>query len=143
MKALRDVTPTELEQHKDLLREVVYRRCRHIITENERVLAAGEALEQSDLDRFGELMNQSHESLRDDFEVSCEELDLMVNLARGIDGVLGARMTGGGFGGCTVNLVAREKVDNFKTVVANGYQKTAGIAPEIYVCNAVQGAEEI
>ena len=143
VKALRDVTTTQLEQYKNLLREVVYRRCRHIITENERVLAAGEALEQSNLDRLGELMNQSHESLRDDFEVSCEELDLMVNLARGIDGVFGARMTGGGFGGCTVNLVARDKADNFKSLVAAAYQKATGIAPEIYVCNAVQGAEEI
>jgi galactokinase len=141
--ALRDVTSAQLEEHRDALSVTVYRRCRHIVTENERVLAASEALKRSDLARFGELMNESHQSLRDDFEVSCEELDLMVELARSVAGVVGARMTGGGFGGCTVNLVSPLYVDDFKEIVADGYQKVTGIEPEIYVCNAVKGAEEM
>jgi len=141
--ALRDVSSTQLEQHRQRLREVIYRRCRHIVTENGRVLAAGEALEQNDLSRFGKLMNESHQSLRDDYEVSCAELDLMVELAQGVEGVFGARMTGGGFGGCTVNLVELEHIDHFKSVVAAGYQRETGLTPEIYVCSAVKGAEEI
>jgi galactokinase len=89
------------------------------------------------------LMNESHQSLRDDFEVSCSELDLMAELARNAEGVYGARMTGGGFGGCTVNLVSRDKVDNFKDRVVLGYQEATGIKQEIYVCTAVKGAEEV
>jgi galactokinase len=143
IKALRDVSSAELEQHKDVLSEVVYRRCRHIVTEDERVLAAGEALVNGDIHKFGELMNASHESLRNDFEVSCEELDLMVGFARDVEGVLGARMTGGGFGGCTVNLVAHEQVEEFKTSVAARYEAATKLKPEIYVCRAVNGAEEI
>ena len=84
-----------------------------------------------------------HESLKNDFEVSCDELDLMVQLARDVDGVYGARMTGGGFGGCTVNLVGRDKVAEFQRVVADGYEKGTGLKPEIYVCRAVKGAEEV
>jgi len=143
VEALRDVSSTQLEQHRQQLRDVIYRRCRHIVTENERVLAAGEALERNELSRFGKLMNESHQSLRDDYEVSCAELDLMVELAQGVEGVLGARMTGGGFGGCTVNLVERQQIDHFKSVVAAGYQRETGLTPEIYVCSAVKGAEEI
>jgi galactokinase len=143
VRALRDVSSAQLEQHRQQLREVIYRRCRHIVTENERVLAAGVALEQGDLSRFGKLMNESHRSLRDDYEVSCAELDLMVKLAQGVEGVFGARMTGGGFGGCTVNLVEWEHIDHFKSVVATGYQRETGLTPEIYVCSAIKGAEEI
>jgi galactokinase len=141
--ALRDVTPEQLEEHRKELREMIYRRCKHIVTENERVLAAANALAQSDVRRFGELMNESHQSLRDDYEVSCAELDLMVELARNVEGVYGARMTGGGFGGCTVNLVARNNVGLFQNRVAAGYKKATGLKPEIYVCNAVNGAEEL
>jgi galactokinase len=143
VRALRDVTPNQLEQHRNELPSVIYRRCKHIVTENERVLAAAEALKQTDLQGFGKLMNESHQSLRDDFEVSCVELDLMVELARSVDGVFGARMTGGGFGGCTVNLVERDKVDAFKSRVLGGYHDATGLHPEIYVCSAVNGAEEI
>jgi galactokinase len=143
VKALRDVSFRQLEQHKDVLPPIIYKRCRHIVTENERVLAAAEALEKSDLLRFGELMNESHQSLRDDYEVSCAELDSMVELARKCKGVYGARMTGGGFGGCTVNLVERDHVDEFKSNVASRYEQMTGLKPEIYVCNAVKGAEEI
>ena len=141
--ALRDVSLVELEQQRDVLRPVIYRRCKHIVSENERVLASAAALERSDLRGFGTLMNESHRSLRYDFEVSCAELDLMVELARRVEGVYGARMTGGGFGGCTVNLVARDQVEQFKLIVGRAYEKATGLKPEIYVCQAMKGAEEI
>ncbi|HLM24894.1 MAG TPA: galactokinase [Pyrinomonadaceae bacterium] len=141
--ALRDVTLEQLEQHRSGLPEVVYRRCRHVITENARVLAAGEALERGDLNRFGKLMAESHVSLRDDYEVSSEELDLMVELAQKVEGVYGARMTGGGFGGCTVNLVCTENVEEFRARVAEGYERVTKIKPEIYITTAANGAEEM
>jgi len=143
VKALRDVTIDQLEQFGRDLPEVVYRRCRHVIAENARVLAAAEALEQHDLHRFGELMAESHHSLRDDYEVSSKELNLMVELARKVEGVYGARMTGGGFGGCTVNLVAADRVDEFKQSVPKKYQQITALKPEIYVCEPANGAEEI
>jgi galactokinase len=141
--ALRDVTPEQLEQHRHDLPEVVYRRCRHVVTENGRVLEAAAALERNDLKYFGELMAESHRSLRDDYEVSCPELDLMVDLAQGVDGVHGARMTGGGFGGCTVNLVTTGYVEKFIQIVSQGYEQVTRFKPEIYVCNASNGAEEM
>lgn len=141
--ALRDVTIDQLEQFGRDLPGVIYRRCLHVITENARVLAAAEALEQQDLHRFGELMAESHRSLRDDYEVSSRELDLMVELARKVEGVYGARMTGGGFGGCTVNLVDGEHVQEFKQSVPEEYRGVTGLKPEIYVCEPSNGAEEI
>jgi len=132
VKALRDVKIQELEQFRAGLPEVVYRRCRHVITENSRVLAAAEALEQRDLPRFGNLMAKSHASLRDDYEVSCKELDVMVELADKVEGVYGARMTGGGFGGCTVNLVREDKADEFRERVAREYEYITNLKPEIY-----------
>ena len=143
VKALRDVTREQLEQYGRDLPEVVYRRCRHVITENERVLAAANALERRDLKEFGRLMAESHRSLRDDYEVSSAELDLMVELAQPIEGVYGARMTGGGFGGCTVNLVAVEQRDEFRARVADGYERAMKIKPEIYICTPSDGAEEV
>jgi galactokinase len=143
VKALRDVTIEDLEQFGRDLPEVVYRRCLHVITENARVLAAAEALEQHDLRRFGELMAESHRSLRDHYEVSSRELDLMVELARAVEGVYGARMTGGGFGGCTVNLVDTREVEAFKQTVSKAYQKITTLKPEIYVSEPANGAEEI
>ena len=141
--ALRDVTLEQLEQHRSGLSEVVYRRCRHVVTENARVLAAGEALEQHELPYFGKLMGESHVSLRDDYEVSSDELDLMVELAQKVDGVYGSRMTGGGFGGSTVNLVKEEMADEFRTRVAEGYEQVTKLKPEIYICTAANGAEEV
>ena len=141
--ALRDVTFEQLEQYRDGLQQVVYRRCRHVITENARVLAAAEALERVDLSVFGRLMGESHVSLRDDYEVSSSELDWMVELARKVDGVYGARMTGGGFGGCTVNLVRTENVEGFSARVAAGYEEETKLKPEIYICTAANGAEEV
>ena len=141
--ALRDVTIEQLEEHAQGLEDVVYRRCRHVITENARVLSAGDALERDDLDRFGKLMGESHRSLRDDYEVSSEELDLMVEIAQKIDGVYGARMTGGGFGGCTVNLVGDLHVEEFTRRVSREYERTTSLKPEIYICTAANGAEEV
>lgn len=143
VQALRDVTIEQLEQFGSDLDEVVYHRCRHVITENARVLAAADALEQHDLRAFGELMAQSHRSLRDDYEVSSAELDLMVDLARRVEGVYGARMTGGGFGGSTVNLVDADRVEQFKQSVPQAYEQVTGLEPEIYVCEPSDGAEEI
>lgn len=143
VRALRDVTAGDLKRSHQDLSDLIYRRCHHVVSENARVLDAAKALESSDLAAFGQLMHESHRSLRDDYEVSCKELDLMVELATEIEGVYGARMTGGGFGGCTINLVKAESVEEFKRAVASGYQKGTGLTPEIYVCNAAQGAEEI
>jgi galactokinase len=143
VRALRDVTTAELERSRPELSEVIYRRCRHVISENARVLEAAQALESTDLQKFGRLMNRSHVSLRDDFEVSCKELDLLVELAGQVEGVFGARMTGGGFGGCTVNLVKAEEVDELKCVIRQGYQEQTGLTPEIYVCDAASGAGEV
>ncbi len=141
--ALRDVNLEELAQYGRDLPGVIYRRCRHVISENARVLEAGEALERDDLNSFGQLMNESHCSLRDDYEVSCPELELMVDLARKVKGVYGSRMTGGGFGGCTVNLVAAEQVGEFKSIIVEGYEKATKLVPDIYVCDPADGAGEV
>lgn len=143
IRALRDVTLEQLEKYGKDLTDVIFRRCRHVITENARVLEAGEALQNRDLKTFGGLMNESHRSLQDDYEVSSKELDLMVELANQVDGVYGARMTGGGFGGCTVNLVAKDKVSEFKRRIASGYEEATKMKPEIFVCEPADGAGEV
>ena len=140
IRALRDVTPESLERHKAALSATVYRRCRHVVTENRRVTDAAAALRAADLARCGELMCASHLSLRDDFEVSCKELDLLVDLAVAIEGVYGARMTGGGFGGCTVNLVRADAVDRFRGSIQEGFRLSTGRVPPVYVCSPAQGA---
>lgn len=143
VRALRDVTSLELERSQMDLSDVIYRRCHHVISENARVLEAAKALESIDLEAFGQLMNKSHRSLRDDYEVSCKELDLMVELAGQVEGVFGTRMTGGGFGGCTISLVKDPNVEDFKRTVARGYEEATGLTTEIYVCSAAAGAEEV
>jgi galactokinase len=143
IKALRDVTPEMLREDEGILPPVVLRRCRHVVSENARVEAAAIALENSDMALLGKLMYESHESLRDDYEVSCAELDTMVNIASELPGVVGARMTGGGFGGCTVNLVENSSVDRFRHEVAEKYKQKTGIAAKIYVTTASEGASEI
>jgi galactokinase len=158
LSSLRNLTLHEFEQSEGLLPRIIWKRCRHVLQENRRVLGAAEALEKEkpDLKRFGELMADSHLSLRDDYEVSSPELDLMVELAnqffgpptragvaRGgveVPGIYGARMTGAGFGGCTVNLVAAEAVTEFQNKMAAGYKARTGIVPEIYVSTACDGA---
>ena len=134
VSALRDAT---LEQVKALPPELE-KRCRHVVSENLRVEEAATALTSGDLKRFGQLMYESHASLRDDYEVSCKELDQLVELARPLPGVFGARMTGGGFGGCTVNLVEAGHVDGFVSKIKEGYPQG-----EVYVCRAAQGAGEL
>ena len=141
VNALRDVEIADLEKYKPVLPENVYRRCRHVVTENQRVLAATNALQSQDIDRFGHLMYQSHASLRDDYEVSCKELDLLVDLASSCPGVYGARMTGGGFGGCTVNLVRSDRIVAFQADIAQTYAKATGVNPEMYICIPAQGAQ--
>jgi galactokinase len=140
IRALRDVTYAELESNRDVLPERVFRRCRHVITENARTLSAADALRDRDLDRFGVLMGASHASLRDDYDVSTRELDVMVEAAMEVDGTFGARMTGGGFGGCTVNLVQADAAQAFARQVAERYEARTGRAPEIYICTASEGA---
>ena len=114
IRALRDVSFAELTAHAALLPELTLRRCRHIVTENERVERAGAALDAGRVEEFGRLMNASHVSMRDDYEISCRELDILVELAWRVEGVLGSRMTGGGFGGCTVSMVRADAVDRFR-----------------------------
>ena len=142
-RALRDVTLVDLDAYGSELPEVVRRRCRHVIGENTRVLSAAAALEVGDLQAFGRLMRESHRSLRDDFEVSCTELDLMVELAERGDGVYGTRMTGGGFGGCTIALVKTDCVGAFQRTIKEGYERSTGCMPEIYVCAAADGVGRV
>jgi len=140
VKQLRDVSSELLQGCRDLLSEVELKRARHVVTENERVSEALTALREGDNARFGELMNASHESLDRDYEVTCDELNVMVRLARRQRGVLGARMTGGGFGGCTVNLVLAEEVDRFSAAMAEGYREQTGLEPGVYEFLPVRGA---
>lgn len=143
VKALRDVTTKDLKRYSRSLPPVVHNRCRHVVSENERVLQAVAALRTGDVAEFGRLMDLSHISLRDDYEVSCPELDAMVETARRAPGCLGARMTGAGFGGCTVNLVRSEVASEFAQEVAGRYRQAMGIMPEVYVCEASPGAGEL
>ncbi len=142
IKALRDATLADLDKNAVDLPGNIYRRCRHVISENERVKAAACALIDKDFAEFGRLLDESHRSLRDDYEVSCGELDVMVELASQLEGVYGARMTGGGFGGCTVNLVRAERSAEFRERIARQYEKITGLRPEVYVCTAAQAVEE-
>ncbi|MBI5305785.1 MAG: galactokinase [Chloroflexi bacterium] len=138
--ALRDVTPDEFARREHELPSQVARRARHIIRENARVLAAVDAARQNDLETFGRLMDESHTSLRDDFAVSCAELDTLVEIARRQPGCWGARLTGAGFGGCTVNLVAENALEAFSANVAREYAARVGVTPPIYACRAAEGA---
>lgn len=138
--SLRDVSAEDLNRSKHALDGILLRRARHVVTENARVLDAVKALQEGDLDHFGKLMNQSHASLRDDYQVSCLELDTLVELAQKQPGVFGARMTGAGFGGCTVNLVRQEAAGAFADAVRDGYRKALGTEAEIYTFQASDGA---
>ncbi|HEV8486345.1 MAG TPA: galactokinase [Blastocatellia bacterium] len=143
IRALRDVTEAELNEYQNRLPEPIRRRCRHVVTENARTLAAAEALRAGEIDRVGSLMVESHNSLRDDYEVSCSELDLLVEIAASVEGVVGARMTGGGFGGCTVNLVRLNALEMFRERTMREYSETTGFSPLIHVVRATGGAGEI
>lgn len=143
VRALRDLTIEDLEKYPSVLSDVDFRRCRHVITENARVNEAKAALQDSDLMRFGQLMYLSHDSLDRDYEVSCRELNLMVDLARKVAGVYGARMTGGGFGGCTINLIETQVVSEFRTSVAREYEHVTGLSPQIFVSHLAGGASAL
>ena len=143
VRALRDVSLEQLDKYSDTIPEMVYHRCRHVIAENDRVQQAASMLQAGDLDEFGTLMAASHASLRDDYEVSCRELDIMVELANRQPGIYGARMTGGGFGGCTINLVAADKAEGFRESVAAAYEQATGLKPQIYISSAADGASRV
>lgn len=143
IRALRDVPREALERWQDDLPEVVYRRCAHVVQENARVLAAVRALRAGDLEGMGRLMDASHTSLRDLYQVSCPELDLMVELARGLPGCFGSRLTGAGFGGCTVSLVAAERAEAFAQDLAAAYTARTGRPSDVFVERPAGGAEEV
>lgn len=140
---LRDATPEDLEQWGAEMPENVMRRCRHVITENLRTAAAADALEAGNLKKLGDLMAAAHMSYRDDFEASCEEVEQMMEAAHRLPGLIGARLTGGGFGGCTVNLVERESAEPFAKDLHEAYRAATGLEAEIYLCHASAGAHEI
>lgn len=143
IKALRDVSVEDFHKYADRLPEVTRKRARHVVTEDARTLESVTALKAGDITRFGQLMNASHESLRVDYEVSCRELDALVAAARAIEGVYGARMTGAGFGGCTVSLVETEAVERFQQEVPPLYKEATGLNTTIYVTTASQGAQRL
>jgi galactokinase len=143
IKALRDATVDDLTRWGSEMTPESLRRCRHVITEDNRVLAAVHAFQSADLTRFGELMHEAHLSFRDDFEASCPEIDILVDLANKQPGCFGARLTGGGFGGCTVNLVAVDHATAFTEAMHTGYLAATGIAAEIYISRASAGAHSI
>ena len=140
VRALRDVSIDELNQFSEDLPERILRRCRHVVEENDRVRAAADRLRAADLHGFGKLMRESHRSLRDLYEVSCRELDLMVECAEGLPGFYGGRMTGGGFGGSTINLVEACAADDFAKQISACYRKATGMVAEIHICSAADGA---
>jgi galactokinase len=141
VKALRDVSVDQFEAQARQLDTIVRRRARHVITENARTLQAVEAMQQGDAIGLGQLMQHSHISLRDDFEVSNRELNIMVECAEHQPGCYGARMTGAGFGGCAVALVRADAVDHLSAMVAAEYHAATGLTPQVYVCMATNGAE--
>jgi galactokinase len=143
IRALRDVSIADFQKYEGRLPEPVKQRCRHVVTENARTLAAAEALRDGRMDEVGRLMFLSHQSLRDDYQVSSEELDLLVEIAARVPGTFGARMTGGGFGGCTVNLLRREALDQFRETVLQEYSRAMNFRPAIYVTEASDGANEL
>jgi galactokinase len=143
IRALRDVSSEQLEAHQALLDPVVYRRCRHVVAENERVLQTVAALEQGDLERVGRLMDASHTSLRDDYEVSSPALDAMVEAMRSVAGCYGARLTGAGFGGCAVALVQPGREQAVADAIFEKYPKATNIWPEVYVSQPGPGAQLI
>ena len=143
IKALRDVTIAQLHSHRADLADLIFRRCAHVISENERVLRCVNALRTGDLTAVGRCMAESHASLKYDYEVSCSELDVMVEIATRREGVIGSRMTGGGFGGCTISLVETAAVEEFKRNVAKEYKAATQIDADIYVSKAGTGVTEI
>lgn len=144
IQALGDLTPEEFEAHKSLIKdEIQLQRAKHAVYENQRTIDAVTALKAGDIERFGKLMNQSHISLRDDYDVSCEEIDILVDLAWKIPGVLGSRITGGGFGGCTVSIVKDESIDTFIETIGKTYLEKVGHEAEFYTVDIGDGASRL
>ena len=144
IQTLGDLTPEEFEAHKSLIKdEIQLQRAKHAVYENQRTIDAVTALKAGDIERFGKLMNQSHISLRDDYDVSCEEIDILVDLAWKIPGVLGSRITGGGFGGCTVSIVKNESVDTFIETIGKTYLEKVGHEAEFYTVDIGDGASRL
>jgi len=143
IKSLRDVSVDDFNRLANKLPKEVEKRARHVVEEIGRSNQAEALLEAGDIQNFGKLMNECHVSLRDLYEVSCPELNVMANIAQTLDGCYGARLTGAGFGGCTVNLVAKESVESFAQALAKGYESETGLRPEIYISHASNGAELI
>ena len=144
IKGLGDLSEEQFEENKSAIKdEVRVRRAKHAVYENQRTIRAVEALKNNDLKLFGELMNASHVSLRDDYEVSCEEIDVLVEAAWKIDGVIGSRITGGGFGGCTVSIVRDEAVDTFKEKVGAVYKLRTGMTADFYVVEIGDGPSRL
>lgn len=142
--SLGDLTPEEFESHKSLIKDPVrLKRAKHAVYENQRTIDAVSALKEGNIERFGELMNQSHISLRDDYEVSCEEIDILVDLAWKIPGVIGSRITGGGFGGCTVSIVKNDAVDTFIETIGEAYKEKVGHEAEFYTVDIGDGASRM
>ena len=137
--ALRDVSLSLLQEHREEFDPIVYKRCVFVVKENLRVEEAFSALAKDDIKALGALMYQSHEGLRDDYDVSCKELDLLFDLAKKSDDVIGSRMMGGGFGGCTINIVKKEKVKSFSEGIKKEYSKITGLEPEIYSVKITDG----
>ena len=143
MKALRDITPEDFAQRSGELDELTCKRAKHVITEDERTMKAIVAMQENDAVTMGKLMYASHESLRDDFEVSSDALNDMVEIAMEQEGCFGARMTGAGFGGCAVALVAEENAADFVEKTIALYTEKTGNDPAVYVCQATQGASVV
>ncbi len=143
ISALRDAGIVLLEEHRTELGETVFKRCKYVLEENNRVNEAFPALQKGDVASLGQLLFQSHEGLKNEFEVSCGELDLLVDLARRMEGVSGARMMGGGFGGCTINLVQKVHTEDFAKKITESYRKATGTSPEIYVVKIAGGTGEV
>lgn len=140
IRALRDLSLDQLVKHSKEVPEKIYKRCLHVVEENKRVRQGARHLRAGDLNGFGDLMQASHRSLRDLYEVSCRELDIMVEVAEGLPGYYGGRMTGGGFGGSTINLVETTNAQSFADQISGRYQKATGIQPAVYICSAADGA---
>ena len=142
IKTLGDLTEDGFEQYKDAIKDPVrQKRAKHAVYENQRTIRAVEALRNNDVKLFGQLMNASHESLRYDYEVSCEEIDILVDLAQAMPGVIGSRITGGGFGGCTVSIVEEGTVDKFIEEIGKTYKEKVGHEAEFYVVDIGDGAK--
>jgi galactokinase len=143
VKELRDATLEDLEAAKGTMSEAAYKRGRHVITDSKRVLDGASLLRAGDIVGYGKVLNDAHRSYRDDFEASCDECDVLQEIGMALPGCYGSRLTGGGFGGCTVNLVEAEAAESFVDAIREGYRAKTGIEAEVYICSTADGAGEM